>query len=289
MTPALRTVARQLGSRAGRSYVTGPGLQDVLAAQERAARQGYSADVCYWPRPDESYERVAERYGLTLDGLAGAATPARMSVKGSQVGFRSELLAPVLEQAREHDISVFFDALVVHGSDDVFGMLAQALPSGASLGCAVAGRWTRSPGDLEWALEHGLHVRVVKGQYPDEPGLDVDRRRGFLDLVDQAAGRAALVSVATHDSQLAHEAVRRLRDANTPVELEVLYGFPLRRLLRELAPFQVPVRMYLPYGFGRTPYPPRQALRQPATARFMAADVALGAARARVPLPHAAG
>jgi proline dehydrogenase len=286
MTSA-RGLARALARRAGRSYVAGRGIAELERVRGAAERRGFACDVCYWPLPGEPPESVARNYAAALEVLAQTRTGARLAVKASQVGFEPATLEPRLDRARRADLPVIYDALEAGESDGVFRMISAALNSGVTLGCALAGRWPRSVADLEWALEHGLHVRLVKGQYADPDHPDADPRAGFLRLVDALAGRAPFVSVATHEPALAREALQRLRRAGTPCELELLYGFPLRRQLRAVRDLDIPVRLYIPYGFGRTPYPPRAAVREARTARFFAGDVLIGPARVALPLPSA--
>jgi proline dehydrogenase len=140
-------------------------------------------------------------------------------------------------------------------------MLSQ-LSSGL-LGTTLPGRWARSVSDAGWALDHGLQVRVVKGQWPDPADPDRDPRAGFLEVIDRLAGRACRVRVASHDVPLAAEAVRRLRNAGTPCELELLFGMPMTRSLRWADAAGVPVRIYVPYGEGYTPHAFDQLRRNP--------------------------
>src|SRR5207237_6708266 len=118
------------------------------------------------------------------------------------------------------------------------------------LGTTLPSRWRRSDRDAERALELGLRIRLVKGQWEGEE--DREPREGFLALADRLAGRARHVAVATHDRALAAEALRRL--GATPGELEQLYGLPL-------AP--PGARVYVPYGRGYLPYAVRQGRRHP--------------------------
>jgi proline dehydrogenase len=112
-------------------------------------------------------------------------------------------------------------------------------------------------------VDRGLAVRVVKGQWPDPADPHRDPRAGLLEVVDRLAGRGRHVRVASHDVPLAAEAVRRLRRAGTPCELELLYGMPLTRSLRWADASGVPVRIYVPYGRGYTPYAVAQLRRNP--------------------------
>jgi proline dehydrogenase len=88
-------------------------------------------------------------------------------------------------------------------------------------------------------------------------------REGFLAVIDRLAGRASHVAVATHDAPLARESLARLRKKNTPCELELLYGLPLKPARRAAQETGVSVRMYLPYGHGWVPYCISQVYEHP--------------------------
>ena len=49
--------------------------------------------------------------------------------------------------------------------DDTFNLIGKARDIYAKLGCTLPGRWRRSLSDADRAIEMGLRVRVVKGQW----------------------------------------------------------------------------------------------------------------------------
>jgi proline dehydrogenase len=72
---------------------------------------------------------------------------------------------------------------------------------------------------------------------------------------------------------LAREALRRLRAAGTSCELEVMHGYPRRRL-RELAQeFGVPIRVYVPYGRAWLPYRVRSVPGNPRVLVWLLRDL----------------
>jgi proline dehydrogenase len=109
-----------------------------------------------------------------------------------------------------------------------------------------------------------------------------------LTLADRLAGRAGHVIVATHDGDLAREALARLRAAGTPCELELLLGLPPQASIRAAREAGVGVRAYVPYGCARLPYRLSEAGRNPAVLWWLACDLLHGEAF-RVPGQTAAG
>lgn len=160
-------------------------------------------------------------------------------------------------------LRIHFDSLSPETADATWSAAVAAVAAGNAISCSLPGRWRRSIADAEIALEAGIVPRVVKGQWPDSDGHDIDMRVGFISVIRHLAGRAAHVAVASHDVPLAREAIRQLRAAGTNCELELLYGLPQRAAVEMARQEGVPVRFYVPYGRAYLPYCLGQLRRQP--------------------------
>lgn len=68
--------------------------------------------------------------------------------------------------------------------------------------------------------------------------------------------------------------MRRLQQAGTPCELELLCGLPGREVMAVARELKVPVRFYIPYGTGWLPYALCQLVRKPQLWGRMLRDVA---------------
>lgn len=240
--------------RAARAYVAGPDLADALAVCHRMFQQGIAGTLCFWNRAGDSPETTAEAYGHALNTLATERLPCQLSVKAPAFGFSHDLFAEILERGRRSKTTVIFDSLGPETVDSTFALIENALPHYPALGCTLPGRWQRSLRDADVAMHLKLSVRVVKGQWADPNDSLRDPAAGFLAVIDRLAGRARQVTVATHDPALAREALRRLLATGTSCELELLFGLPVRQALHVAREQGVPVRLYIPYGFGALPY-----------------------------------
>jgi proline dehydrogenase len=174
------------------------------------------------------------------------------------MGCSRALAEELLGRATQAGVGVHFDAMRPESAAATFELIRRLAARHSGIGCTLPARWQRSAHDAELALEHGLKVRVVKGQWGDpagDPAQHPDQLRArYLSLVDRLAGRARHVGVATHDVALAREALRRLRAAGTSCQLELLFGLPLRASLRVAAEAGVSTRLYVPYGSAWIPY-----------------------------------
>lgn len=276
----LRGVAEPILRRASRAYVAGPDLEDAILACRRFAGQSYSATVCFWDGAEDSAIETAAQYLAAIDQVAEEKLDCYVSVKAPPLEFSSALFGRVFDRARERKVGLHFDSLWPDAASPAFSLIRELLPRHASVGCTLPGRWRRSISDADQAVDLGLNVRVVKGQWvdPDEP--EIDPRAGFLDVVGRLAGRCKQVRVATHDPVLARTALARLREAGTPCEMELLFGLPARRALAVAAHMSVPVRFYVPYGHAWLPYALRQATRNPRIAWWVFRDMCSVAFRA---------
>lgn len=271
---AVRAWWRSLAKRAARTYVAGPGLADALQVCRRLDRRGVAGTIGFWNGDGDRPRAVADAYLAGSIAVSVERLKCALAVKAPALGFDSDLLAAVLEQCRRNGVRVHFDSLEPEAADRTCAVIEQALPHGPGLGCTIPGRWRRSLRDVEWAIEMGLHVRVVKGQWADPDDPAVDPGSGFLAVVERLAGRACSVSVATHDPALARDALRRLRSARTPCELELLWRLPAQPVVRVASEARVPVRVYVPYGSAWLPYRLSQASRNPRVLWWFVRDLA---------------
>jgi len=252
-----------LAERAARPYIVGPDLSDAVRASRSLDARGFRSTIGFWNRVEDPPAEIAARYLSAIDAIRTERIDGRLSVKAPPLQFSRDLFGRIVERARDRDVGIQFDSLWPESTDETFSLLAELVRTHANLGCTLPGRWRRSPADADRAIDLGLSVRIVKGQWPDSQGPPIDPRAGFLAIVDHLAGRVRHVSVATHDVDLAQEALARLRAAGTPCELELLYGLPLRNAIAAARKESVPVRVYLPYGHGFLPYAMEQLKNHP--------------------------
>ncbi len=261
-----------LGKRAARSYIAGPELQDAMRVCHDLSEKGFSSTIGFWNSDDDAHDKVSNIYLAGIEALKEKNRNCYLSIKLPAIGFSHQLLSPVLQTAKQDGIRVHFDSLGPETADQTQTAILEALPKYSNLSCTLPGRWRRSPQDADWAVQHGLAVRVIKGQWVDPGAPDIDMRAGFLRIIDRLAGRAPLVAVASHDTWLAKESIKRLREAGTPCEMELVYGLPARESVKLAQDLDIRVRFYIPYGNGFLPYCLSWARRNPRVLWWMIKD-----------------
>jgi proline dehydrogenase len=261
--------------RRASAYIAGPGLDDALAASRRLAADGVPVALGYSAPPDMSARAATDVHVGAFHGMARDATDGYVSVKLSAVHFDPALLGELEAAAQQSERRLHIDALGPDTVDRTWELVEGVADPGA-LGIALPGRFHRSVEDARRALDLGLVVRVVKGQWADPDDPNLDSAAGFLKVVDAVAGSKNLVAVATHDIPLMEESVRRLTAARTPCEVELLLGLPFAAPARTARRLGVPVRLYVPYGETGAAYGVGELVRNPATAWWLVQDLLLG-------------
>jgi proline dehydrogenase len=285
---ALRVLMRKgwmaVARRAAKSYLAGSDLDKAMQVSLSLAKSAIGSTICYWNADLEPPRSIVNAYFGILDRISRDRLDAYLSVKAPPLGFSRELVGEIVDRANLAGTRVHFDSLSPEATDRTFSLLEDAAARCPTLGCTLPGRWRRSVADADRAVELGLCVRVVKGQWTDPEDPQRDMGEGFLALVDRLAGRARLVAVATHDIALARCALTRLRTAGTPCELELLYGLPVSQGLSLSREMSIPTRIYVPFGHAWLPYALSQAQANPRIYWWVLRDFLLGRAF-RLPNP----
>ena len=267
------SAVRPLVDRASRAYVAGTDLASALRVSREMQDHGVACTVCFWDGPGDNPESTAGHYLNIIEAVSRKKIDGYLSVKAPALKYSRRLFGHVLDEARRQEVRMHFDALQPETADETFSLIRDLRPRDGDAGCTLPGRWRRSVADADGAIELGLNVRVVKGQWVDTEDPERDPRAGFLEVIDRLAGKAKSVAVATHDATLASEALMRLRASSTPCELELLFGLPARRSLPIATDLAVPVRYYIPYGRAWLPYALRQLKKTPRNAWWAIHDV----------------
>jgi proline dehydrogenase len=264
-----------LRQRCVAAYRAGPRLDDAVAVCRRLAQDGLASTIGYAASRGERAADAAAAHRQAFERLAAEDLDCLVSVKLSALGFDERLFAELVAAAAQSGRRLHVDALAPETAGPTWRLLEGAR-SGARLGGTLPGRWPRSPDDAARAVELGLPVRVVKGQWSGGVEGTVDAVEGFLRVVDRLRGHTAGVAVATHATALLDESLRRLTAARTPCEAELLYGLPLRAPALVARRLGVPIRIYVPYGDAGAPYGADDLIRRPAAAWWLVQDLLLG-------------
>lgn len=221
------------------------------------------ATIGYFNAENEAPMAVADACLAAIEVLAHLQPSGYLSVKAPALAYDPTQLDRIAAAARRRDLLLHFDSHQPETAQATLQAIERLGSQQLRLGMTIPARWQRSLADVDWAIEHGMRVRVVKGQWGCPVLQERDPRTGFLELVDRLAGHAGEVAVATHDTELARAALHQLLRSGTPCELELLPGLPSRGVLGVAEELNVPVRLYVPFGQAWLPYAQGHIVRDP--------------------------
>lgn len=221
---------------------------------------GVSTTLGKFSKAGDDPARIVREYQMASDALKDA--PDRnyfyLSLKPPALDFDTGYGSAIASAALQNGHGVHFDSHKHIQADPtirfVEQVMAQNVPakdgSGRwSFSVTLPSRWRRSMEDAQWAIRNGFRVRLVKGGFKaSNPSDETGPVKGFLELVDRLAGRVPEIAVASHDYELAGEAMARCKNTGTTVQLELLFGMPTGRMVSLSREMEVPVRFYVPYG-----------------------------------------
>jgi proline dehydrogenase len=266
---------RPVTRRAAKAYVAGDTLEDAVRVADQWNRAGMGITLGYWDGPTDGPRRVTDEY-LAQIMVLSTYEHGYLSIKLPAIKFSDDLMCEIADRAARHRVRIHIDSLGPEVADRTRQLMDRFLDRGATLSCSLPGRWARSMDDADWAVERGVTVRVVKGQWPDPDHPEIDLVDGYLRVIDRLAGRARHVAVATHDPALATEASQRLRAAETSCQLELLHGLPMRPSLLLADELRLGVFVYVPYGKAYLPYALSKAKAEPRIVWWLLRDLIAG-------------
>lgn len=273
---AAKTVAMPAMKRVARKYIAGDKLDDALRVQAALAQKQTLATIGFWDAPGDNDRAVADQYLDGIEALAANGLSGYLSIKLPALRYSKELLDAVAKKASEAGCRLHFDGMEPESVDRTQAAIDRLVGKfpGIAISTTLPGRWVRSVADADWVAQRKLPVRVVKGEWPDPAATDRDIKAGYLEVIDALAGKAAHVSVASHDPLLVEESIRRLQTAGTSCDLELLFGLPMRAVRKVAARLGVGARVYVPYGEAYMPYALGQIRRKPRILFWLAKDLA---------------
>jgi proline dehydrogenase len=260
----LRPLVHTLLAAASRHRLAGATLDDTMEVCTYLQERGYLLTLGYWNIGSEKPAEIVAAYLKAIERIREQQINASVSIKAWAFNHDRALYQRVLDHGRRLSVPIHFDSHMVDSADIIFNMIQKDTPPPRSdIGCTLPGRWRRSAGDTRLVDELGVNVRIVKGQVSDTSHPDVDAEQGFLDVVRLLAERSLRVEVATHNYYLARKSLEILKAANSPCELQLLYGLPVKHMFTLVRELNVPVRIYVPYGSGWLMYALSSMLKNP--------------------------
>jgi len=273
---AIKSTVIGIINRVGRyiapSYIAGEYIADGLRVCRKYHQQGWSSTVCPWDDETESYGDVTQRYVEALSAIQDEEFDSYLSIKAPSFGYKLGHLLEIVETAKPEGTKIHFDSMHPASAQLTFDLLHEAVKIYPNLGCTLPARWDRSLDDVTHVIETQCSVRVVKGQWADPSHQDIDIEANYVKIVRALAGKVPKVSIASHDPAMVETCLDILIAANTPCELELLYGLPMG-VSRIADRKGIPKRVYVPFGIAYLPYALNDLRKRPRILVWIIKDI----------------
>ncbi len=237
---------------AGR-HITGS-LEDAGKICVSLASLNISTTLSVWTDAKEDRSSVTKKYINIINFITNNNLNSYISIKLSAIGFDTDCFKDLAHAASENNIRIHIDSLSPELSTKSMEFLKRALPEYRNMGYTIPSRWLRSIADAEELAELKIPaVRIVKGQWHDTGNIKINVKENYLKLVKSAAGRIPSIAVATHDANLAKNAIEIIKKTGSNCEIEQLFSLPLngKKLALKKA---VNYRLYIAFGSPYIPY-----------------------------------
>ncbi len=274
-TRVLRIYSTKAARVLSHLYAVSPkNARDGSIVCRELVRHGIPTTIGKLSNSQDDVEQIVKEYCSVSDALRAAPERTfRLAVKPPALHFDPLQASRIQSTATANGHGIHIDSHGHDVADQTLDLLETLLVddrfssadrAGLKPSLTLPSRWKRSTRDAEWAIERGLRIRLVKGEFPaDHQNDEVDSVDGFLSLVERLAGRVPELAIATHDNGLAREAIRRSRNSSSSIQLELLFGFPIRTSVEMANQLHVPVAFYVPYGGTLLLYGIRHLLSNP--------------------------
>ena len=256
--------------------MAGVTLDEAIETCNFLQQRGYQLTLGYWNSATDSPQEVVAAYQEAINAIRDNNLSSSLSIKAWAFNHDKDFYKHLVRHAHNLNVSLHHDSHLVDSADAIFNMILDGLSlSGNQVGCTLPARWKRSVNDTQFATEHGLNVRVVKGQASDPNYPDIETDAGYIDIIGRLAGKCSIVEVATHNYSLIERSIDILKEKHTQCEIQLLYGLPVGHILPFVEEKQVPVRIYVPYGNGWLMYVLSSIIRNPRVIYYLAKEFML--------------
>ena len=284
--PRVRAFMRRYGMRMGASrFVAGETLDACLSVLSALNSRGLRANTTVLGEDVTTQDQTAavvSEYRVVLDRIAERSLQANVALKLTHLGLlideelAFENVSALVDHAASHANFIRIDMEHSGVVDATLRIYRRLRETGRdNVGCVLQAYLYRTPDDLESLLPLEPNLRLVKGAYAEPENIayphkrDVDR--AYARLVDRALASPAYVAIATHDSRLISEAIRRAKHRGCPseqFEFQMLYGVR-PDLQLDLVSQGFTTRVATPFGPDWYPYLMRRLAERPANVGFL--------------------
>jgi proline dehydrogenase len=169
-----------------------------------------------------------------------------------------EAAEQIVARASERGVAVTVDMEGRQWTDFTLDVVRRLHEAGHDhVGCVLQTRLDRTEADLD-KLPPGIRVRLVIGIYKEPAEVattdKAEMKRRMLTTAEELLRRGHYVEFATHDDACVRsfldEVVPRVGAGSDRFEVQMLYGVPRERVMKDLLARGYQGRLYVPFALG---------------------------------------
>jgi proline dehydrogenase len=223
--------------------------------------KGVLSTVGKFSKEGDSPELIVSEYKTISNELKKSLNTTNsfyLSVKPPALNFEIAFVEKIASVAKSNGHGIHFDSHDYKMASPTFRLVEKykehVVAENSSenywwCGITLPTRWERSIEDANWAIQNKSRVRLVKGEFrAEKSAFEMEPGKGFLLLVEMLSGKIPELAIATHDYELAKSAIVEAKNRKQKVELELLFGMPVGKMISLSNEMDVPLRIYIPYG-----------------------------------------
>ena len=282
-----------------RRFIAGDTLDDAMSASRELLSRNFAVSLDYLgenTKTEAEALKVAATFITMLNRIAqedvykaseanayrrGAVENLNISIKMTQCGldqgdeFAEKNYRDVMKVAQSQGNFVRVDMEASEYTDRTIKMVDRVYKDFSNTGTVLQSYLYRTPEDLEWAIEKGIRIRLVKGAYLESAKVAFKEKskvdEAYVRLAKRMLDAGNYPALATQDEEIVKELnkyVAEMKIDKKTFEYQMLYG--IRRDLQDsLLRDGYNVRIYVPFGDSWYPYFTRRLAERPANSLFI--------------------
>ena len=125
-------------------------------------------------------------------------------------------------------------------------------------------------------LDNKSNIRLCKGIYNESPQIALKNQNeintNYLKLLKNVLDKGIYVGIATHDEKLIKQSLALLDEMKidkSKFEFQMLYGVPMKKIIKDLLKNNYKVRIYVPFGKDWYDYSIRRIKENPNISKYV--------------------
>jgi len=243
-----------------KKWIAGNTVDDALLSAKKAYGLGRHVIINKlgeYHTTNKQIKKTINDYQKIVNSFKNWKIRGAISVKPTQIGLSIsqkkcyQNLEYIIQIARDYHVFVWLDMESSEHTDETIELYSSFFPKYERLGIALQANLKRTEDDLNYLIEIGAKIRLVKGAYRERSDIAFRSRenvdRNYIKLMTKLFKKGNEFAIATHDEKIIKNAKRLSKKYPRKFEFEFLKGIR-EEIKTDLTKKKFVVSEYIPYG-----------------------------------------